>query len=112
MRVGQSSFASDSIFFSLGLCFSFRARFLFSVRLTGGGVFNTVRDAAFTMLVARNFFAFFFAMKLFNHVAQELDAEHGERADAWRYGPFAPLIGLARRTLVRRNESGRHQVFD
>jgi len=84
MRAGQPSSASDSIFPSPGLCFSFRARFLFSARLTGGGVPKTARDAAFTTLVARNFFAFFFAMKLFNHVAQELDAEHGGRADAWR----------------------------
>jgi hypothetical protein len=33
---------------------------LFSALLTGGGVPKTARDAAFTTLVARNFFAFFF----------------------------------------------------
>ncbi len=44
----------------LGLCLSFLACFLFSARFTGGGVPNTARDAAFTTLVAENFFSFFF----------------------------------------------------
>ena len=34
--------------------------FLFSTRFTGGGVPNTALDAAFTALVAVNFFNFFF----------------------------------------------------
>jgi hypothetical protein len=33
---------------------------LFSARFTGGGVPSTALDAAFTALVALNFFSFFF----------------------------------------------------
>lgn len=44
----------------LGLCLSFLWRFLFSARLTGGGVPNTAREAALTISVARNFLIFFF----------------------------------------------------
>lgn len=44
----------------LGLCLSFLDCFLFSARFTGLGVPNTARDAAFTALVALNFFSFFF----------------------------------------------------
>jgi hypothetical protein len=59
-RLPQLRSASPSSFPRLGLCLSFLACFLFSARLTGGGVPKTARDAAFTTLVARNFFSFFF----------------------------------------------------
>jgi hypothetical protein len=52
--------ASASSLPRLGLCLSFLACFLFSARFTGGGVPSTVRDAAFTALVALNFLNFFF----------------------------------------------------
>jgi hypothetical protein len=52
--------ASASSFPRLGLCLSFLDCFLFSTRFTGLGVPSTARDAAFTALVALNFFSFFF----------------------------------------------------
>jgi hypothetical protein len=52
--------ASASSLLRLGLCLSFFACFLFSARFTGGGAPSTARDAAFTALVAVNFFSFFF----------------------------------------------------
>jgi len=67
----QPSSASDSILPKPRLCFSFRVRFLFSARLTGGGVPSTARDAAFTTLVARNFLDFFFAMKRYLTIQNE-----------------------------------------
>ena len=45
--------------------FSLPRRFPLSTRFTGGGVPKTARAAAFTTLVARNFFTFFFAINLF-----------------------------------------------
>jgi hypothetical protein len=66
--ISQPRSASASSFPRLGLCLSFLVRFLFSSRLTGGGVPSTARDAAFTALVARNFLSFFFfGTGLFNH---------------------------------------------
>jgi hypothetical protein len=44
----------------VGLCFSVLARFLLSLRFTGGGVPMAVRAMAFTALVARNGLGFFF----------------------------------------------------
>ena len=52
--------ASASSFPRLDLCLSFAECFLFSARFTGLGVPSTARDAAFTTLVALNFFSFFF----------------------------------------------------
>jgi hypothetical protein len=47
---------------------AFFSCFLFSSRFTGGGAPKTARDAAFTALVALNFFSFFFfGTMLFNH---------------------------------------------
>ncbi len=60
--------ASASSLPRLALCLSFFRRFLFSARLTGGGVPSTARAAAFTTLAALNVF-FFFAIAPFNHTA-------------------------------------------
>jgi hypothetical protein len=68
----QPRSASASSFPRLGLCLAFLSCFLFSRRFTGLGAPSTALDAAFTALVALNFFSFFFfGMKPLNHKAAQ-----------------------------------------